>query len=86
MKIAGAVCKDVSGWEVADWFGGQVHNALPGAATCEDPPVYSFGRPYFFENWRREHTACREGVVLIDMSFMSKFLVIGRDAGPTLNR
>ena len=30
--------------------------------------------------------ACREGVVVIDMSFMSKFLVSGRDAGVCLNR
>ena len=33
-----------------------------------------------------EHRACREGVVLIDMSFMSKFLVQGRDAGACINR
>lgn len=32
------------------------------------------------------YRACREGVVVIDMSFMSKFLVSGRDAGACLNR
>jgi 4-methylaminobutanoate oxidase (formaldehyde-forming) len=88
LRVAGAVCKDVSGWEVADWFGATDDNGdVPeGAARSEDPPVYSFKRPYFFENWKKEHVACREGVVLIDMSFMSKFLVVGRDAGPALNR
>ncbi len=33
-----------------------------------------------------EHKGCREAVALIDMSFMSKFLVQGRDAGRVLNR
>mgnify|MGYP003385990951 CR=1 FL=1 len=47
---------------------------------------YGWGRPSFWENWAREHRACREGVVLIDMSFMSKFLVQGREAGECLNR
>jgi glycine cleavage system aminomethyltransferase T len=28
-----------------------------------------------------EHRAAREGVILMDMSFMAKFLVQGRDAG-----
>ncbi len=47
---------------------------------------YSWGRPSFFRYWAAEHKACREGVALIDMSFMSKFLVQGRDAGACLNR
>jgi glycine cleavage system aminomethyltransferase T len=34
---------------------------------------------------RQEHRACREGVVVMDMSFMSKFMVRGRDAGKCLN-
>jgi glycine cleavage system aminomethyltransferase T len=40
----------------------------------------------FFDYWRNEHRACREGVALIDMSFMSKFLVQGHDAARCLNR
>ncbi|MCG8566508.1 MAG: aminomethyltransferase family protein, partial [Desulfobacterales bacterium] len=39
-----------------------------------------------FEYWEAEHRAAREDVVLMDMSFMSKFLVQGRDAGKILNR
>ncbi len=54
-----------------------------------DPPVhpkYTWGKPRFFASWEREHRACREGVALIDMSFMAKFLVQGRDAGAAINR
>ena len=40
------------------------------------------GSPY----WEAEHQATREGVILMDMSFMSKFLVQGRDAGRVLDR
>jgi 4-methylaminobutanoate oxidase (formaldehyde-forming) len=34
--------------------------------------------------WEAEHHAAREGVICMDMSFMSKFLVQGRDAGRLL--
>ncbi len=72
-----AYFKDVSGWEGADWY------APPG----EEPKIerLSWGREKWFEYWRTEHEATREGVVLMDMSFMSKFLVQGRDAGKILN-
>lgn len=36
--------------------------------------------------WQAEHKACREGVILMDMSFMSKFYVQGLDAGRVLSR
>lgn len=32
-------------------------------------------KPSFWPNWQYEHHHCRNGVVCIDMSFMSKFLV-----------
>ena len=71
--------RDVSGWEGADWFAG------PGATP--ELGELSWGRhPSWFGLWAAEHAACREGVVLIDMSFMSKFLVLGRDAGRVLDR
>jgi 4-methylaminobutanoate oxidase (formaldehyde-forming) len=35
--------------------------------------------------WKAEHDACRNGVILMDMSFMCKFMVQGRDAGRALN-
>jgi 4-methylaminobutanoate oxidase (formaldehyde-forming) len=40
----------------------------------------SWGRENWFPYWESEHRAAREGVILMDMSFMSKFLVEGRDA------
>ena len=38
-----------------------------------------------FRWWQAEHEAAREGVIVMDMSFMGKFLVQGRDAGRVLN-
>ena len=73
----GAYFRDVSGWEGADWYAGAGRTAQLGKLT--------WGRHAWFDQWAREHQACREGVVLIDMSFMSKFLVQGRDAGRVLD-
>ncbi len=73
----GAYFRDVSGWEGADWY------TVDGSAP--DPGPESFGRPQWFPEWKAEHDAARSGVILMDMSFMSKFLVQGRDAGQTLN-
>ncbi|WP_244923840.1 GcvT family protein [Enhygromyxa salina] len=74
----GAYFRDVSGWEGADWYA--------GAGQQPDPGPLSWGRPSWFGNWAQEHAAAREGVVVMDMSFMAKFLVQGRDAGPALER
>jgi 4-methylaminobutanoate oxidase (formaldehyde-forming) len=72
-----AYFRDVSGWEGADWY------APPG----KEPVVEKlcWGRHDWFPYWEAEHRAAREGVILMDMSFMSKFLVQGRDAGWFLN-
>ena len=72
-----AYFKDVSGWEGADWY----------APVGEEPKVerLSWGREKWFAYWEAEHKATREGVILMDMSFMSKFIVQGRDAGRILN-
>ena len=43
-------------------------------------------QPEWFGLWAAEHTACREGVALFDMSFMSKFVVAGKSAGRMLSR
>lgn len=72
-----AYFKDVSGWEGADWY------APPGVAPIIEK--HSWGRYPFFEYWANEHKACREGVIAMDMSFMSKFFVQGKDAGIALN-
>jgi 4-methylaminobutanoate oxidase (formaldehyde-forming) len=45
----------------------------------------SWGRPPWFPFWAEEHRAAREGVIVMDMSFMAKFLVEGRDAGRVLD-
>ena len=45
----------------------------------------SWGRQPWFDHWRAEHEAAREGVIVMDMSFMSKFLVQGRDGGRLLD-
>ena len=71
----GAYFRDVSGWEGADWY-------KPEHPTIEQ---HSWERQHWFPTWEAEHKAAREGVILMDMSFMSKFLVEGRDAGKALN-
>jgi heterotetrameric sarcosine oxidase gamma subunit len=77
LAAAGACFRDVSGWEGADWF------APPGLKA--EAGTLSWGRQHWFPYWAEEHRAAREGVILMDMSFMSKFLVQGRDAGRVLN-
>lgn len=77
LVAAGAYFKDVSGWEGADWY------APPGVEPKVDK--LSWGRQNWFPYWKAEHEATREGVILMDMSFMAKFLVQGRDAGRLLN-
>jgi 4-methylaminobutanoate oxidase (formaldehyde-forming) len=76
LEARGAYFRDVSGFEGADWY------APPGI----EPEVeqLSWGRMSWFSHWEAEHRAAREGVILMDMSFMSKFLVQGRDAGTVL--
>lgn len=77
LAAKGAYFKDVSGWEGADWY----------APSGEAPNTQelTWKRPTWFPYWAEEHKATREGVILMDMSFMSKFLVEGRDAGRILN-
>jgi glycine cleavage system aminomethyltransferase T/glycine/D-amino acid oxidase-like deaminating enzyme len=78
LAAAGAYFKEVSGWESPDWYG------EPGVKP--DPGPLTWGRPSWFPRWAREHRAARESVILMDMSFMGKFLVQGRDAGRCLER
>ena len=78
LAAAGAYFRDVSGWEGADWYAPSGHEPKVGKL--------SWGRENWFPWWAAEHRAAREDVILMDMSFMSKFLVQGRDAGRVLNR
>ena len=75
---AGAFFRDVSGWEGADWF-------APAGVEAQAGEL-GWGRMHWWPYWQAEHRACREAVVLMDMSFMAKFLVQGRDAGRALDR
>jgi glycine cleavage system aminomethyltransferase T/glycine/D-amino acid oxidase-like deaminating enzyme len=72
----GGLLREVSGWEGADWFAG------PGQ-TAEAEPTW--GRAPWFEQWKNEHDVVREGVGLMDMSFMAKFSVAGPEAGAMLD-
>ncbi|MBV8144522.1 MAG: FAD-dependent oxidoreductase, partial [Gammaproteobacteria bacterium] len=78
LAAAGAYFREVSGWESPDWYG------VPGETP--DPGPLSWGRPSWFARWEAEHRAARERVIVMDMSFMGKFLVQGRDAGRILDR
>ncbi len=78
LAAQGAYFKEVSGWESPDWYAGPGNTAEPG-------PL-SWGRERWFPTWQAEHRAARENVIVMDMSFMGKFLVQGRDAGHWLNQ
>ncbi|MFZ9886910.1 MAG: GcvT family protein [Myxococcota bacterium] len=73
----GAHFRDVSGWEAADWFAGEGATPVPG-------PL-GWGRPPWFSHWQKEHQAAREGVIVMDMSFMTKIHVEGAGAGRALD-
>jgi glycine cleavage system aminomethyltransferase T len=73
-----AYFRDVSGWEGADWYAPDGAEPVPGQLTWE--------RPDWFGHWAAEHHAARTGVILMDMAFMAKFDVQGRDAGRVLER
>ena len=73
-----AYFKDVSGWEGADWYAPE--GAEPKAGEL------SWGRPDWFGYWAAEHHAARSGVILMDMAFMAKFEVRGREAGRVLDQ
>jgi 4-methylaminobutanoate oxidase (formaldehyde-forming) len=69
--------RDVSGWESPGWYAPEGHEPVADRLT--------FGRANWFPWWAEEHRACREGVIAMDMSFMGKFRVQGRDAGTFLD-
>jgi 4-methylaminobutanoate oxidase (formaldehyde-forming) len=77
LAAKGAHFRDVSGWECPGWYAPEGHEPVADRLT--------WGRPNWFPWWAAEHRACREDVVAMDMSFMGKFMVQGRDAGTFLN-
>ena len=77
LAAVGAYFTDVSGWESPAWY----------APAGESPHIaeLSWGRQNWFPYWEAEHHAARNDVIVMDMSFMAKFHVSGRDAGIFLN-
>lgn len=73
---AGAWFGESDGWEYADWYAPQ---------GVEPTVEYSWKRQNWFSYNAAEHKAAREGVILMDLTPMSKFLVQGRDAEKVLN-
>ncbi len=78
LEKAGAFFGSSAGWEYADWFAPEGREAKV--------EKYSWDRQNWFEYNAAEHKACREDVILMDTSMMSKFLVQGRDALKMLDR
>jgi 4-methylaminobutanoate oxidase (formaldehyde-forming) len=77
LAAAGAYFGTSGGWEFPNWF----------APEGVEPTLeYSWGRQNWAAYSAAEHKATREGVVLMDLTHMSKFLVQGRDAEKALNR
>ncbi len=77
LAAAGACFGAYAGWEYPEWFAPQ---------GVEPRAVYTWGRQNWFEYSAAEHQATREGVVLMDLAPMSKFLVQGREAEKAMNR
>ncbi len=77
LEAQGAFFRDVSGWENPGWYAPEGHEPVQGELT--------WGRPDWFPHWEAEHHAARNDVIVMDMSFMAKFLVQGTDAGERLN-
>jgi heterotetrameric sarcosine oxidase gamma subunit len=78
LAAQGAYFIETSGWESPGWYA--------GAGKVADPGPDTWGRPAWWDRWEAEHRAARENVIVMDMSFMGKFMVQGRDAGRCLNR
>jgi 4-methylaminobutanoate oxidase (formaldehyde-forming) len=78
-----ACFRDVSGWEGADWYAPE--GVSPEGVSPEGGEL-SWGRPQWFDYWAAEHHATRTGAIVMDMSFMAKFAVQGRDAARELER
>ncbi len=77
LKAAGAFFIESAGWEIADWYAPEGQKA--------EISQYSWGRQNWFPYHEAAHHACRNDVILMDMSFMGKFLVQGNDAEKVLN-
>ena len=71
----GACFGEKLGWERPNWFSGKKGSK----------DIYSFSRPNWIANLRKEHNAAREKAVIIDQTSFAKFIVKGEDAEKFLN-
>jgi 4-methylaminobutanoate oxidase (formaldehyde-forming) len=84
LAARGASFKDVSGWESAEYYAENV--ALTATPTTNAPAnALTWRLPDCSSVWAAEHDAVRNGVGLVDMSFMTKILVQGDNAGAFLD-
>ncbi len=74
---AGAHFNTSTGWEFVEWFEGDDF-PLPSAP--------GFRRQPSFARVAEEHHTVRQGVGIMDMTLMAKFVVQGRDAAAVLSR
>jgi 4-methylaminobutanoate oxidase (formaldehyde-forming) len=76
LAARGAYFRDVSGWEGADWYAPPASSPIPGRSR----------RPQrWFPTGRASTAPAARACIVMDMSFMSKFRVEGRDAGRLLD-
>jgi 4-methylaminobutanoate oxidase (formaldehyde-forming) len=78
LQAAGACFGEKLGWERPNWFA----DLSVGEVAVDR---YSYQRPGWWDQVRREHLACREAAVLIDQSSFAKFVLKGPDAAKALN-
>ena len=52
------------------WFRGSIEVVHPFTESREND--HTFGKPNWFENVHKEHLACRENVVVFDLSSFAK--------------
>ncbi|MDB5665641.1 FAD-dependent oxidoreductase [Cypionkella sp.] len=78
LKTAGACFGEKLGWERPNWFADLAVGEVP-------VDRYSYQRPGWWAQVKREHQACREACVLIDQSSFAKFILKGPEAAKALN-
>jgi 4-methylaminobutanoate oxidase (formaldehyde-forming) len=78
LKAAGACFGEKLGWERPNWFADLTKGEVP-------QDRYSYQRPGWWDQVKREHQAAREAAVLIDQTSFAKFTLKGPDAAKCLN-
>lgn len=78
LEAAGACFGEKLGWERPNWFADLTKGEVP-------QDRYSYQRPGWWDQVKREHQAAREAAVLIDQTSFAKFTLKGPDAAKCLN-